>query len=78
MRPLNEIANEIKQDWKKPYFSAVPYLNAMGTLQSIDDTFGFDDARTIVSYFLANAGTWRGEVARRIKKELNDLLKKEN
>ena len=28
-RPLNEIAREINEDWKKPHFAAVPYLNAL-------------------------------------------------
>lgn len=74
-RPLNQIAQEIAQDWKKPYFGAVPYLQAMYSLNSISDTYGYDDARSIVMYFLANANTWRGETARRIKKELNALIK---
>lgn len=28
----------------------------------------------VVCYFLANAGTWRGDVARRVKKELKALV----
>jgi hypothetical protein len=28
-----------------------------------------------VAYFLANAGTWRGEVAKAVKKELNAQIK---
>lgn len=74
-RPLSEIAAEIKRVWKKPYFGAVPYLDAMMHLSTIDDNYYFDDARSIVEYFLANAATFRGEDARRIKKELNELLK---
>ena len=76
MRDLKEIAKEIKQVWKKPYFGAVPYLDAMMKLDSINDSFGFDTGDSIVRYFLANATYWRGEDARRIKKELNDMLKK--
>jgi hypothetical protein len=34
-----------------------------------------DDAKSIVSYFLCNATTWRGEDARRIKKELKDAIR---
>ena len=60
--------------WKKPYFGAVPYLQAMGTLGGLDDSYGLDDARSIARYFLANAGTWRGEDARRIKGELKAML----
>ena len=75
MRPLFEIAKEIQGDWKKPYFGAVPYLDAMSQLSSIDDKYILDSASSIVAYFLANAGTWRGDVARRVKKELNEMLK---
>ena len=74
-RSLSSIAMEIKKDWKKPYFGAVPYLQAMMCLNSINDNYGFDTAKSIVLYFLANAGTWRGDVARRIKKELNAMAK---
>lgn len=75
-RPLCEIAREIHTDWgKKIYFGAKPYVSAMMSLNSIDDKYMFDDARTIVSYFLANAGTWRGETAKRIKAELKSMLK---
>lgn len=74
-RPLCVIASEIRSDWKKLYFGAVPYLEAMETLNGMDDKFICDDADEIVMYFLANAQTWRGEVARRVKKELNVMLK---
>lgn len=72
-RTLKEIANEIAADWKKPHFGAVPYLDAMKTLDSINDNYFFDSGKSIVLYFLANAGTWKGENARRIKKELKQL-----
>ena len=74
-RTLSEIANEIRKDWSKVYFGAVPYLDAMAQLNSINDNFYLDSGKTIVIYFLANAQTWRGEVARRVKKELNGMLK---
>ena len=74
-RTLSEIANEIRKDWSKVYFGAVPYLDAMSQLNSINDNFYLDSGRSIVIYLLANAQTWRGEVARRVKKELNGMLK---
>jgi hypothetical protein len=74
-RQLNVIANDIKQDWKKPYFGAVPYLDAMQTLSDINSMYIADPASTIVSYFLANAQTWKGDKAREIKKELNAMVK---
>lgn len=75
MRPIYEIANEIRKDWKKPFYGAVPYLQAMMCLTDIDENYGFDSARSVVLYFLANAGTWKGETARRIKAELKGMTK---
>lgn len=76
VRPLYEIAKEIRSDWgSKIYFGAKPYLGAMLTLNSIDDMYMCDSAKTIVMYFLANASSWRGETAKRIKKELNGMIK---
>lgn len=74
-RPLYAIAAEISGDWTNPYFGAVPYLEAMADLNSIDDYYYSDDARTVVHYFLANATTWRGETARRVKAELKGMVK---
>lgn len=74
-RPLYEIAREIKKDWKNIYFGARPFLDAMATLDSINDMYMFDTAKSIVLYFLANASTWRGETAKRIKAELKAMAK---
>jgi hypothetical protein len=74
-RPLYEIAAEIRRDWKKVYFGAVPYLDAMAQLNSIEDNFYYDSGKSIVVYFLGNAMTWRGETARRIKIELKEMIK---
>lgn len=75
-RPIYQIAQDIKDAWKNPSPYALAYLNPMLTLNSIDDNYFFDDARSIVLYFLSNAGGFRGEKARELKKELKDLLKK--
>jgi hypothetical protein len=74
-RPLSEVAREIRRDWRPVNFAAVPYLDAMGSLDTIRDPYGADSGTSVVAYFLSNAATWRGETARRIKKELNALLK---
>jgi hypothetical protein len=76
-RPLYLIAQEIRADWKNVYFGAVPYLQAMATLDKMSDNYGLDTAQYIVQYFLANAQTWRGEVARNTKKELKAMVKNE-
>ena len=39
MRSIAVIAREIRADWKKPYFGAVPYLDAMCELSSINDNY---------------------------------------
>jgi len=75
LRPISLIAKEIKWNWQNIYFGAVPYLDAMMSLDSIDEMYGMDSAKSVVLYFLANARTWRGDIARRIKKELNELVK---
>ena len=75
-RKLYEIASEIRNDWgNKMYYGAKPYVQAMMCLGSVKDNYILDSGDTIVRYFLANASTWRGETARRIKKELKDMLK---
>ena len=75
VRPLRTIAAEIAKNWEPANYAAEPYLQAMGALDTIDDMYCCDTASSVVAYFLANAGTWRGEVARRVKKELNTMLK---
>ncbi len=75
MRDICVIAAEIRVKWGSkisPY--AMEYLLAMFHLRKITDMYYADTASSVVSYFLANAGGWRGEDARRIKKELRDML----
>jgi hypothetical protein len=74
VRPLYIIAREIRAVWPKPYFGAVPYLDAMAALETIRDTYGVESAESIVRYFLVNVGSWRGSDARRIKAELRSML----
>lgn len=77
-RPLYAIADEIRRDYRKQgkpvYFAAVPYLDAMGSLDTLDDSFFEDSAVSVVNYLLSNLGTYRGETARRVKDELNAAL----
>jgi len=74
-RPIYEIAREIRKDWTNVYFGAVPYLDAMRQLDKISDDYYADSGVSVVLYFLSNATTWRGEVARRIKAELKEMAK---
>ena len=88
-RSLSEIAYEIYQDWatksgkverkaKNIYHGAVPYLQAMMDMRHVSDSYGLEYGDMIVAYFLSNATTWRGETARRVKAELNQMLKEYN
>lgn len=71
-RKLSEIAKDILKHWENPYFGAIPYIQAMLHIHSAepDAPYLAESAEDIVTYFLANATTFRGEDARRIKAEL--------
>ena len=46
--PLSDIAQMVREDWDNPYFGAVPYLDAMATMESIEDKYFLDDGDDIV------------------------------
>lgn len=74
VRSLGEICRDIRKDWgSKMYFGAVPYFKAMETMNNVSDGYGLDSGESIVIYFLSNASTWRGEVAKKCKAELKQL-----
>ena len=75
MRTIREIALEIKSDWKNVSPFAAQQLEAMTQLETMSDVYIAESAGMIVASFLGNATGWRGETARRIKKELNSMLK---
>ena len=72
-RKLSTIAQDIETDWTNVNYAARPYLDAMHTLENIDGNYHYDSASSVVLYFLSNASAWRGDTARRIKKELKAL-----
>jgi hypothetical protein len=73
VRPLHVIARDIYQAWPKVNYAAKPYLEAMRDLSSINDKYGYDDARSIVLYFLSNASSFRGDSAKTLKLELKTI-----
>jgi hypothetical protein len=89
-RPLSQIAREIRtsmmdqaskaktrgphSNWRNKFYAAVPYLDAMLQLQSLRDTYGSENAHSIVSYFLCNVSNWQGPEARRLKAELRAMI----
>lgn len=73
VRPLSVIAADIRANWPKVNYAAKPYLDAMDALDSINDMYYADTAKSVVLYMLANANTWRGPEAKRIKAELRAM-----
>jgi len=74
-RLLCDIAREIRADWKNVSPYAQYYLDAMWSMGSIKENYYVDSGESIVAYFLGNAASWKGEVARRVKLELKGMLK---
>lgn len=73
-RQIRAIAIEIACSGDKIPNAAKPYLDIMGDLEHLGETYISDSATRIVAGFLCNSGQWKGETARRIKKELNNML----
>jgi len=77
--PLQMIAKTILTDWSgrgagvHPH--AAPYLTALLTMPSVHSYYGVDSGETVVRYFLSNARSWRGPVAKLVKAELNRRVK---
>lgn len=74
-RPIYEIADEIRRDWKDVNFAARPYLDAMRYLSDPKDMYGAEQGRWIVAYFLENSKQWKGDKAKEIKAELRAMVK---
>lgn len=75
-RTFQQIAKDIKSTWFNVYFGAVPYLEAMLELDTTDPNTMYynDSAENIALYFLANASTFRGNDAKKLKEELKKLI----
>lgn len=78
---IRALALIVCSDWRTKdgtpniWFGAVPYLQAMLSLESIDDDYGADTGKMVVIYFVSNAAQWRGPVARAVKAELKRRIK---
>ena len=84
-RPLHTIASEAIMDmeaiakgkgkyWRNAFPYLAPYADAMLSLNSVSDNYGWDSGREIVCRFISNAATWKGEVAKRVKAELRKMV----
>jgi hypothetical protein len=74
-RSISAIARDISRAWNKPTYSAVPYLQAMRELETVNDNYGYDTGRSVVLYFLSNAASFHGSAAKALKAELKAMLK---
>ena len=72
-RSIRSIALDIRKEWVKVNYAAKPYLDAMLELNSINDKYYEDSAKSVILYFLSNASSFRGERAKALKAELKAL-----
>ncbi len=75
-KSLSQYANEILSDWPNPPEHVRERLIALQSVDQITGYYDLDTVKSIVLYVLAGMGGWRGETAKKIKKELNDICKK--
>ena len=78
VRFLCEIAQDIERNWRPvTNKGAAKALAEMKTMMSIEDSYGCESSgRSVVQQFLAHDTGWSGETARRIKAELDAMLKR--
>jgi len=72
---LAGIARVVRRDWRGVNYAAEPYLQAMETMNDIKDNYYYDSGVSVVLYFLCNSQTYRGNIARAVKAELNKRAK---
>lgn len=79
-RKLHEIGADIMTcfEKKQPSESVIlhsrPYLVAISQMEYVEDMYGMEYGDMVVCYLLNNIRNWRGEDAKRIKKELNAMV----
>ena len=71
---INDIGYFIVKNWKPMNFGAKPYAEAMKEIDN-NGMYIMDSWESVVAYWLSNASTWRGPVAKAVKAELKRRLK---
>jgi hypothetical protein len=74
-RPLKEIAQEVRGDWKHVSVEAESLLGAMEQADPVTDRFRGDSGIEILAKFRWAARTWHGPVAQKIKREIDEILR---
>lgn len=78
---VHQIAHFIYQTWLDKNgkgnvnYAAKPYLEALANLENVSDSYGYDNGKNLVLYFLGNAKSYRGEHAELVKAELKKRVK---
>lgn len=70
MNRFQALVKLARRDFVPLNYAARPYLEALETLEGPAESFYSDSGVSCVRYFLANATSWRGPVARYVKAEL--------
>ncbi len=71
-----KIADIIYDDWWENISTeAKPYVEALFNLSDFNDSFWYDSADTIITYFLMNSTNWKWDIAKKVKKALKRLIK---
>ena len=77
-KTISELAWIAHKDWSQQgtgvSLFAKPYIGAMMEMTNIADGYGADSGQSVVLYFLSNASTWKGPVARAVKAELKSRI----
>ena len=72
---LSQIADLISNSWNNMPLKIDEYVEAMSQIESIEDKYGdYETGAEIVTYFLANAKSWQGDIAKDVKQHLNNLI----
>jgi hypothetical protein len=74
-RSLATIAQEINELWSKQHYGAIMPIIAMENMVTTRDHYRSISGKDAIQLFLANASSWRGDDAKRIKAELKHMLK---
>lgn len=73
---LSQISDLISNSWNNMPEKAYCYVEAMSQIESLEDKYGdYETGLEIVSYFLTNAKTWQGNIAKNVKQHLNNLIR---
>lgn len=75
-RTFAAVAREIREKWPNTNYAAKPYLAALCEIHSSEPNAPYlaERADGVVRGFLANAGQFRGDDARRLKAELKSMI----